>query len=188
MVIDLDQPAEDRPAAEHARWRRRRRLIAATALLAVGGAAGAGGALQWQSHRTERDARSAVAVVAVPGRFGWTGQSTTSYTPEGEPRTVLHMTGRLSIVNAGPQRVRLRQLVLEQPGTTLYSSDIERWIEPLEASAVEVAADVQCQVITPRDAKLSLTVQTTDARVRTSPVAWDSRPWNGERQSACERA
>ena len=181
-VIDLDRPAVVPPAR-----RRRSHLLVASALVVgavLGASATYGGFARGQAAARERQVSVFVFAEATPFIDGATAGSVVL---DGRVATVT-LTRRVTLVNAGPLPVNIRDLSASRPGVSVRGVDKQRWVEP--GATVQADADVQvdCAHGLPLGRlPVTLSVQTYDDENREARLreGFDGTPWSEQAEVAC---
>jgi hypothetical protein len=181
-VIDLDRPAVVPPA----RQRKSHRLAAAA--LVIGAVLGACATYGWSVQRqaAARERQVAVFVFAEASPFV-DGAPADSVVSGGRVATVT-LTRRVTLVNAGPLPINIRDLSASRPGVSVRGVDKQRWVAP--GATVQADADVQVDCV--RGLPLgrlpvTLSVQTTDEEDREAHPreGIDGTPWSEQAEVAC---
>ncbi|GAA3350836.1 hypothetical protein GCM10020358_78230 [Amorphoplanes nipponensis] len=181
-VIDLDRPAVVPPARS-----RRSHLLVAAALV-VGAVLGACATYGWAVRREAavRDRPVAVFVFAEASPFV-DGSPADSVVRGGRVTTVT-LTRRVTLVNAGPMPITIRDLSGSRPGVSVHGVDERRWIAPGETVQAEADVRVDCVHGLPLGRlPVTLSVQTFGQRDReTRPrEGFDGTPWSEQAEVAC---
>jgi hypothetical protein len=181
-VIDLD-----RPAASAVAPRRPHQRFAVVALV-VGVLLGAAGTYVWDMRRQSaaRDGEVSVFVLADAGRALDGG----SVLRGGRVSSVT-LLWRITLINAGPAPVNVRNLAVDRPGVTVRGVEKQRWLAPGETVQADADVQVDCARGLPLGRlPVTLSVQTSDERIRQAQPkdALDGSPWTERTQSACAGA
>lgn len=181
-VIDLDRPAAVPPAHD-----RKAHLLVASALL-IGAVLGASATYGWFARRQAavQDRQVSVFVFAEASPFV-DGTPANSIVRDGRVATVT-LTRRVTLVNAGPMPINIRELSASRPGVSVRGVDEQRWIAP--GATVQADADVQVDCV--RGLPLgwlpvTLSVQTYDDEDRQARPrdGFDGTPWSEQAEVAC---
>src|SRR4051812_29104899 len=123
-VIDLDRPSVVPPAPQ-----RRPHLLVACALVigAVLGASATYGVIA-RRQAADRDRRVSVFVFAEASPFV-DDTPADSVVSDGRVATVT-LTRRVTLLNAGPMPINIRDLSASRPGVSVQGVDKQRWIAP----------------------------------------------------------
>jgi hypothetical protein len=181
-VIDLDRPAIVPPARS-----RKSYLLVASALV-IGAVLGACATYGWSVGRkaTARDRQVSVFVFADASPF-IDGIPADSVVLNGRVATVT-LTRRVTLVNAGPVPINIRDLTASRPGVSVRGVDKQRWVGP--GATVQADADVyvDCAHGLPLgQLPITLSVQTFDDESREARLrdGFDGTPWNEQAEVAC---
>ncbi len=181
-VIDLDRPAVVPPAR-----RRRSHLLVACALV-IGVVLGASATFAWSTRRDAATRDRQVAVFAFAEASPFVDDTPADRVVlDGRVATVT-LTRRVTLVNAGPRPITIRDLSASRPGVSVRGVDRQRWIAP--GATVQADADVQvdCAHGLPLGRlPITLFVQTYDDEDRqTRPRdGFDGTPWSEQAEIAC---
>ncbi|RSM51359.1 hypothetical protein DMB66_42075 [Actinoplanes sp. ATCC 53533] len=181
-VIDLDRPAAVPPARS-----RRSHVLVASALV-IGAVVGAAVTYGWSARRqaADQDRQVSVFVFAESSQF-LGGLPAGSVVLDGRVATVT-LTRRVTLVNAGPRPINIRDLSGSRPGVSVHGVDKQRWVAP--GATVQADADVQVDCVHGLPLgrlPVTLSVRTSDdedheARPRDG---FDSTPWSEQAEAAC---
>lgn len=181
-MIDLDRPAAVPPDRN-----RRSHLLVAAALVA-GAVLGAAVTYGWSARRQAavQDRQVSVLVFAESSQF-LDGLQTGSVVLDGRVATVT-LTRRVTVVNAGPLPINIRDLSGSRPGVSVHGVDKRRWVAP--GAAVRADADVQvdCAHGLPLGRlPVTLSVRTSDHEDREARPrdGFDGTPWSEQAEAAC---
>jgi hypothetical protein len=178
-VIDLDRPAVVAvpPRRSHQRF--------AVVALIVGVLLGGAGTYVWNMRRQSaaRDGEVSVFVLADAGRPLDGG----SVLLDGRVASVT-LVWRVTLINAGPVPVNVRNLTADRPGVTVRGVEKQRWLAPGETAQADADVQVDCARGLPLGRlPVTLSVQTFDERTRLARPreALDGNPWTARMQTAC---
>lgn len=181
-VIDLDRPVAVPPARQ-----RKSHLLVGFALV-IGAVLGASGAAGWSARREAgvRDRPVAVFVFAEAGPFP-DDVPVGSVVLGGRVATVT-LTRRMTVVNAGPAAITIRDLTGSRPGVSVRGVADQRLIAP--GATVQAEADVQvdCAHGLPLGRlPVTLSVHTLDdgGREVRPRESLDGAPWSRPAEVAC---
>jgi hypothetical protein len=181
-VIDLDRPAVV-PSA-----RSRKSYLLIVSALAIGAVLGASATYGWSVRRqaAARERQVSVFVFAEASPFV-DGTPADSVVLNGRVATVM-LTRRVTLVNAGPMPINIRDLSASRPGVRVHGVDKQRWIGP--GATVQADADVYVDCVHGLPLgrlPVTLSVQTFDEEDReTRPRdGFDGTPWSEQAEVAC---
>ena len=181
-VIDLDRPAPVPPVPE-----RKSHLLVVSALV-IGVVLGAFGTYGWFARRQAavQDRQVSVLVLAETSQF-LDGGASGSVDLDGRVATVT-LTRRVTLVNAGPAPVNIRDLSASRPGVRVRGVNKQRWVKP--GATVEADADVQvdcAQGLPFGKLPVTLSVQTVDEADREAQPrnSFDGAAWSDQAELAC---
>jgi hypothetical protein len=146
--------------------------LVAVGLFLLGGVLAGVGVHNWdlgQQLRAEESTASVLVLADIGGPM----------TAGGEGQRV-RIDGQVTIVNAGPRSVNVRNLAGDEQGVTLRGVEKQRWLQPGAWSAVDLTATVDCATGIPAGpVALRISVQTEDERFRqvSFPVALQDTRW-----------
>lgn len=181
-LIDLDCP----PAAPSPPGRPRQ-IVRAAALLLAGAVLGGAATYCWTARRPAdaRDREVAVFVFAEAG--GMPRDAGSSVVQDGRVESIT-LARRVTIVNAGPVPVNVRNLAADRPGVSLRGVEQQRWVQPGATVRADAEVRVECARGLPLGRlPLVLSVQTADERARSARArdAFDVTPWTEPVEMAC---
>ncbi|RIV38035.1 hypothetical protein D2L64_13920 [Micromonospora radicis] len=180
-MIDLDEPGRppESPAgtgpggARKAVWR-------FAAVFVVGALLGGIGVDALHDYRAQRAQDAVVALVALPDSANYGGSS--------DGRRV-QLSGRLTVVNAGPAPVTIHEVQAQRPDVTVRSPRQQpRLLSPGETAHLLVEVGLDCTVWGPLGPlPVRLSVQTRDGQVRefSYPVALPTSYWERDGLGMC---
>jgi hypothetical protein len=181
-VIDLDRPAAVPPA------RRRKSHLPVLGALVIGAVLGASATCGWSASReaAARDRPVAVFVFAEASPF--LDDAPAGRVVLGGRVATVTLTSRMTVVNAGPVAINIRDLTGSRPGVSVRGVANQRWIAP--GATVQADADVQVDCVHGLPLgrlPVSLLVRTAadgdrEARPRES---LDGTPWTERAEVAC---
>jgi hypothetical protein len=181
-VIDLDRPAAVPPS------RSRGSHLLILSALSVGVVLGASATYGWVEGRRAAAQDRQVSVFAFAEASPFIDNiPADSVVLDGRVATVT-LTRRVTLVNAGPVPVNIRDLSASRPGVSVHSVDKERWIQP--GATVQADADVfvDCARGLPLGRlPITLSVQTADDQDRRARLreGFDGTPWSEQAEVAC---
>lgn len=178
-VIDLDRP----PTATTPRAGRR-----GAALLLVGAVLGGAAMYGWTARREAevRDRQVSVFVFAAAGR-SFNGDRGGSVVLGGRVASVT-LTRRVTLVNAGPVPINVRNLAADRPGVALRGVEKQRWIQPGATAQADADVQVDCARGLPLGPlPVTLSVQTFGERARQARAkdVFDGSAWSEQAEMAC---
>ena len=181
-VIDLDRPAVVPPAP-----RRKSRLLVASALV-IGAVLGACATYGWSVHRqtVARERQVAVFVFAEASPFV-DGLPADTVVSGGRVATVT-LTRRVTLVNAGPLPIDIRDLFASRPGVSVRGVSKERWVQPGATVLADADVQVDCAHGLPLGRlPVTLSVRTFDDEDREARPrdGFDGTPWSEQAEVAC---
>jgi hypothetical protein len=183
-VIDLD-----RPAAVPVARQRKSHLLVVSALI-IGAVLGASATYGCFARRqaAARDRQVAVFVFAEASPFV-DGSPADSVVLGGRVATVT-LTRRVTLVNAGPMPINIRELSASRPGVSVRGVDKQRWVAP--GATVQADADVQVDCVHGLPLgrlPVTLSVRTYDDQDREARPreGIDGTPWSEQAEVACTR-
>ncbi len=181
-VIDLDRPAVVPPA------RNRTPHLLVAAAVAVGAVLGAGVTYGWAERRqtAAQDRQVSVLVFAEANQF-LDGLPSGRVVLDGRVATVT-LTRRVTLVNAGPMPINIRDLSGARPGVSVHGVDKQRWVAP--GATVQADADVQVDCVRGLPLgrfPITLSVRTADEKDREARPrdGLDGTPWSEQAEFAC---
>jgi hypothetical protein len=181
-LIDLDRPAAVPPA------RNRKSHLLIMSALVIGALLGASGTYGWSAGRqaADRERQVSVFVFAEASPF-IDGAPADSVVLDGRVATVT-LTRRVTLVNAGPLPVNIRDLSASRPGVSVSGVEKQRWI----AAGATVQADADVYVDCVHGLPLgrlpvTLSVQTFDEKDHQTRLqeGFDGTPWSEQAEMAC---
>ena len=180
-VIDLDRPTPE------PRERKPNGALA-VALLLVGAVLGGVATYGWTVRRLAavRDREVSVFVFADAGR-SLEGAGRGSVVLDGRVASVT-LTRRVTLVNAGPVPVNIRNLAGGRPGVALRGVEKQRWVQPGGTMQADADVQVDCARGLPLGRlPVTLSVQTADERARQAGAkgVFDGTPWSEQAEIAC---
>ena len=187
-LIDLDLVPE-RPAQPGPGLQAYRRPLSLVAALLAG--AVAGGSVTYRVVAAQRQAAAATAVSMVAVAEAPPGapeDAVSSVVGHGRIEQV-RFSGRVTVVNAGPEPIDVRIFAVRGDRVAATSADWQRWIDPATSSSIEVDVTFACggNAISLGPAA-DVTVETANRSAkRVLPVAFDSGPWLGPLLVAMQR-
>lgn len=181
-VIDLDRPVAPPPAR-----RRKSQLIVAAALV-IGAVIGASTMYGLIARRQAAIQEAQVAVFAFAQADPFADDLPVDrVVSHGRVATVI-LTRRVTLVNAGPLPINIRDFSASRPGVSMHGVDKQRWIEPGATLMADADVQVDCLHGLPVG-RLPVTfmVQTSDDEDRQSRPrdGLDGTPWNEQAEIAC---
>jgi hypothetical protein len=181
-VIDLDRPVVVPPARS-----RRSYLLIGSALL-IGAVLGACATYGWAVGRlaAARDRQVSVFVFAQASPF-IDDVPADSVVVNGRVATVT-LTRRVTLVNAGPMPINIRDISASRPGVSVRGVDKQRWVAP--GATVQADADVYVDCVHGLPLgrlPVTLSVQTFDEEDREARPrdGFDGTPWSEQAEVAC---
>jgi hypothetical protein len=179
-VIDLDSPAVVPPARD-----RKSHALVASALV-VGAVLGACATYGWVAGRQAKERQVSAFVFAEASPFV-DDLPAGSVVVDGRVATIT-LTRRVTLVNAGPVPINVRDFSASRPGVSIQGVDKQRWIEP--GAMVQADADVfvDCAHGLPLGRlAVTLRVETSDEEDREARPRGgiDGTPWNEQAEVAC---
>jgi hypothetical protein len=193
-VIDLDQPAQNRPSPNGTPadgWRRLTTLRALVAvvvgsLLAGGVLGGVATYIGWY--------QPLAASVEEADQADWSTVSVLLFAESGvttvpdEQRRV-RIEAQVTVVNAGPETIDVRAVRVDQPGVTVRSPEKERQVAPGTALPVDVVVEWNCVVDQPAELIAAVSVETVDEQGRKLlPVPVHGTQWIESGRKVCADA
>jgi hypothetical protein len=181
-VIDLDRPSVVPPARD-----RKSHLLVASALV-IGVVLGACATYGWSAGRqaAARDRQVSVFVFAEASPFVADVPADTVVL-DGRVATVT-LTRRVTLVNAGPVPINVRDLSASRPGVSVQGVDKERWIDPGATIQADADLHVDCAHGLPLGRlPVTLLVETSDEvnREARPREGIDGTPWSEQAEVAC---
>jgi hypothetical protein len=178
-VIDLDRP----PAAPTPRAGKR-----SAALLLVGALLGGAATYGWTVRREAdvRDRQVSVFVFADAAQSP-NGARGGNVVIGGRVASVT-LTRRVTLVNAGPVPINIRNLAADRPGVALRGVEKQRWIQPGATAQADADVQVDCARGLPLGRlPVILSVQTRDERARQARAKdyFDGSAWSEQAEMAC---
>ena len=178
-VIDLDRPATVRPTPAR---RRAANVVAAVAVFVAGGA----GTSVWDSWQAGRARSSEVSVLVLADTGPRANDAGVGGVVAGGKVVDASLTRRVTLVNAGPLPIDVREVRFSRGGLTVRTAEKQRLIR--QGQAVQAVADIR--VVCARGLPIGrlpveLAVRTNDDRERTAVVVLDARDWNEQARVAC---
>ncbi|MFI7540059.1 hypothetical protein [Actinoplanes sp. NPDC049599] len=181
-VIDLDRPAVVPPARS-----RKLHLLVASALV-IGAVLGASATYGWSAGRlaADRERQVSVFVFAEASPFV-DGSPADSVVLNGRVATVT-LTRRVTLVNAGPVPINIRDLSASRPGVSVRGVDKQRWVAAGATVQADADVSVDCVHGLPLGRlPITLSVQTFDEHDRETRLreGFDGTPWSEQAEVAC---
>jgi hypothetical protein len=181
-VIDLDRPVAVPPA------RQRRSHLIIMAALVIGAVVGATATYVVAARReaAARDRQVAVFVFAEASPFV-DDTPADSVVSDGRVATVT-LTRRVTLVNAGPRPINVRDLSASRPGVSVHGVDKERWVAPGATAQADADVQVDCAHGLPLGRlPITILVQTYDDEDRQARPrdGFDGTPWSEQAEMAC---
>jgi hypothetical protein len=179
-VIDLD-----RPATVPSPLSRKSRLLILSALT-FGAVLGASATYGWIKGQQAQDRQVSVFVFAEASPF-IDNIPADSVVLDGRVATVT-LTRRVTLVNAGPVPINIRDLSASRPGVSVHGVDQERWIEPGATVQADADVSVDCAHGLPLGRlPVTLSVRTADEQDRQTWLrdGFDGTPWSEQAEVAC---
>jgi hypothetical protein len=181
-VIDLDRPVDVPPA------RSRKSYLLVGSALVIGAILGACATYGWSVGRqaAARDRQVSVFVFADASPFV-DGVPVDSVVLDGRVATVT-LTRRVTLVNAGPVAINIRDLSGSRPGVSVRGVERERWVAP--GATVQADADVYVDCVRGLPLgrlPITLSVETFDEQAREARPrdGFDGTPWSEQAEAAC---
>jgi hypothetical protein len=178
-VIDLDRPPTAAREPRGRKW--------GAALLVAGAVLGGTVTYGWTARREAdvRDEQVSVLVFADAAQPDNAGGG--SVVLDGRVTSVT-LTRRVTLVNAGPEPVNIRNLAADRPGVTLRGVEKQRWVQPGATAHADADVEVDCARGLPLGRlRVTLSVQTLDERARQARAreVFDGSPWTEQAEIAC---
>jgi hypothetical protein len=175
-VIDLDRPVVEKPQKKHPFA-----LVALVVGVLLGGTATYGWYVQHETAAKEREV--AVFVFADSSQYVDGG----SVVLHGRVASVT-VTRRVTLVNAGPVPVNVRNLRADQPGLRVRGVEKQRWVAPGDTVQADADVEIDCFRGLPLGRfPVTLSVETEDAQTQEAAPrdVFDGSAWSEQAEIAC---
>ena len=193
-MIDLDQPARNRPSPNGfpaGGWRRfatARALVAVVAgsFLAGGVLGGVATYIGWY--------QPLAASVEQADQADWSTVSVLLFAEPGvttvhDGQRRVRIEAQVTVVNAGPEMLDVRAVRVDQPGVTVRSPEKERQVAPGTTVPVDVVVEWNCAVEPPQELIAVVNVETVDEQAgKMVPAPLAGTPWIESRRKGCAGA
>jgi hypothetical protein len=154
----------------------------------IGAVLGASATYGWTVSRqaAARDRQVSVFVFAEASPFV-DGTPTDSVVLNGRVATIT-LTRRVTLVNAGPMPINIRDISASRPGVSVHGVDKQRWVAPGATVHADADVSVDCVHGLPLGRlPVKLSVQTFDEQDREARPrdGFDGTPWSEQAEVAC---